>query len=71
MARKANQEDLERLDEAIHENPGQRSGFFARTFGWSREKAARHLVSLNDEGHLYYEDEKGGLFPFRSDKRNN
>ncbi len=64
MARKANSRELEKLDEAIVSQPGQRSGFWAHVFGWSREKANRHLSTLNDQGYLYYEDDQGGLYPF-------
>ena len=67
MARKANPNDLHKLNRAIYQNQGQKSGFFARRFGWSREKTNRHLVSLNDDGYLYFEDESGRLYPFDSD----
>lgn len=67
MARKANQKDMKKLNDAIQKNQGKKSGFFARAFGWSREKANRGLVSLNDNGYLYYEDDDGGLFPFDKD----
>lgn len=64
MARRANTRELRKLDEAIVSQPGQKSGFWARTFGWSREKANRHLTTLNDRGRLYYEDDQGRLYPF-------
>lgn len=64
MARKAKLDELQQLDQAIKAKPGRRSGFWARLFGWSREKANRHLTTLNDQGRLYYEDEKGGIYPF-------
>jgi hypothetical protein len=66
MARKASLQELRKLDEAIASQPGQRSGFWARVFGWSREKTNRHLTTLNDHGRLYYEDDNGGLYPFDS-----
>lgn len=64
MARKANSRELRKLDEAIASQPGQRSGFWAQVFGWSREKTGRHLTTLNDQGRLYYEDDSGRLYPF-------
>ncbi|MCP4358851.1 MAG: hypothetical protein GY796_12600 [Chloroflexi bacterium] len=68
MARKANKKECQMLDEAIGSQPGHRSGFWARIFGWSREKANRHLTTLNDEGHLYFEDDGGGLHQFDPDE---
>ncbi len=67
MARKANNKELHQLDEAIGLQPGKRSGFWANRFGWSREKANRHLTTLNDNGRLYYEDDWGGLHYFNPD----
>lgn len=63
MARKPNYDELDDLDTGIHSQPGQRPSFWARLFGWRREKVARHLTTLNDEGHYYYEDDNGGLYP--------
>ena len=70
MPRSANLEELYRLQEAIDSQPGYRSGFFARLFGWTREKVARRLVSLNDQGIYYYEDDNGRLYPFDPDNLN-
>jgi DNA-binding IclR family transcriptional regulator len=68
MARKANKQELYALDEAIGAEPGRKSGFWATLFGWSREKTNRHLTTLNDDGYLYYEDERGGLYRFDPDE---
>ena len=67
MARRADGKELDRLDQAISAQPGYRSGFWARVFDWSREKTNRHLTTLNDRGRLYYEDDKGRLYPFDPD----
>lgn len=67
MARKADWQELQELDEAIISEPGHKSGFWARVFGWPREKANRHLTTLNDQGYLYYEDDDGRLYPFDPD----
>lgn len=64
MSRKANHQRLYKLRQAIEQNPGQRVGFFARLLGWPHEKVNRGLVSLDDEGMLFSEDERGGLWPF-------
>ena len=68
MARKANKKELQQLDAAIESQPGYRSGFWANLFGWSREKTNRHLTTLNDDGYLYYEDDRGGLHRFEPDE---
>lgn len=64
MARRANERELARLEQAINAHPGQRSGFFARLLGCSREKVNRQLTTLNDRGVLLYEDEGGKLYRF-------
>lgn len=68
MARKADQEELRKLDEAINSKPGRRSGTWANFFNWSREKVNRHLATLNEQGCLYYEDEEGRIYPVKSRK---
>ncbi len=65
MPRRRDPNDLERLYEAIQENPGQRASFFARLLKWPRSKVTRALPDLEDHGYLLSEDEKGRLFPFR------
>lgn len=67
MARKADQDDLKKLDQAIRRQPGRKSGFWARKFNWSREKVSRHLTTLNDQGKYYFEDDRDGLYPFDTD----
>lgn len=68
MARKADQEELRKLDEAISAEPGHKSGTWASLFDWSREKVNRHLATLNDQGHFYYEDDNGRLYPVKPEK---
>ena len=63
MARKANQENLNKLQEALNNNPGQKAGYIARLLGWSNEKVSRGLVSLEDDG-VYYSEDRGRLYPF-------
>ncbi len=68
MARKADQVELRLLDEAIQSKPGRRSGTWAGVLKWSREKVNRHLATLGEQGHLYYEDETGRIYPLKSDQ---
>jgi hypothetical protein len=68
MGRKANLEELRKLDEAITAEPGQKSGTWASRFKWSREKVNRHLATLNEQGRLYYEDGEGRIYPVKSRK---
>lgn len=63
MGRKADEAELRKLDEAIRATPGRRSGTWASLFKWSREKVNRHLTTLNEQGHLYYEDDEGRIYP--------
>ncbi|MBI5292803.1 MAG: hypothetical protein HY872_13090 [Chloroflexi bacterium] len=64
MARKANQAQLESLKCEIEKHPGKHPGFFARLLGWHREQVNRALTTLNDNGVLLSEDEKGRLWPY-------
>ena len=64
MSREANNQRLQQLQQAIEQNPGQRSGFFARLIGWRREEVNRALAHLDEQGVLLSEDDKGGLWPF-------
>ena len=63
MARQADQHQLEDLRQVIERWPGRCIGAVARQLHWSREKATRGLVMLNDRGVLLYEDERGRLWP--------
>ena len=58
MARKSNQQDLDRLITTIDSGKPQRIGALARLLGWSQEKVTRQLVTLNDQGFLYAENER-------------
>ena len=70
MSRKADDNRLEILREAIEIYPGRGIGFFARLLGWPHEVVNRALVTLNDQGMLLSEDERGGLWPFRDAPEN-
>ena len=64
MARHADQGQLEELRETIERSPGQCIGALARMLNWSREKVTRGLVTLNDHGVLFYEDEHGRVWRY-------
>jgi Mn-dependent DtxR family transcriptional regulator len=71
MARKTDDEKLENIYNAVQENPGKKAGFIARLLGLNRSEVTRSLPSLDDKGLLIYEDEDGGLHPFRQQKSQN
>ena len=61
--------EYEEMMELIEENPGIRPAELARKLGVSRSTIQRRLPSLDDAGYLLYEDDKGGLYPFRRNGR--
>jgi DNA-binding MarR family transcriptional regulator len=65
MARNASYERLERIYAAVEEHPGKRPGFLARLLGLQRSEVTRALPSLEKDGYLLSEDERGGLWPFK------
>lgn len=65
MARLPNREHLEQIYKAVEENPGQRPGAIARLLGLERSEVTRALPALEEKGLLMYEDDRGGLWPFR------
>lgn len=57
--------EYEEMVDLIEKNPGIRPAELARKLGVSRSTIQRRLPSLDDAGYLLYEDEEGGLYPFR------
>ena len=55
---------FETMDQTIQENPGISLAELARRLKVSRSTITRRLPSVEDAGYLYFEDEKGGLWPF-------
>jgi DNA-binding IclR family transcriptional regulator len=55
-------------DRVIREKPGITSAQLARELGVARSTVARRLPTLEEQGYLYSEDERGGLWPFRRRK---
>lgn len=57
--------EFDEMDDVIQEKPGILPSGLARLFGVSRSTVTRRLPSMEEAGYLYYEDEKGGLWPFK------
>ena len=51
---------------AVRREPGIRPGRVAQRLGIPRSSVMRALPALDDEGLLLYEDERGGLWPWRA-----
>lgn len=64
MARKAQNQRLQNIYDSIVQNPGKRPGFLAKALNMPRSSITRSLPSLEEEGYLLSEDERGGLWPF-------
>ena len=64
MSRKANPSRLHQVARLIHEQPGYRSGEYARMLECHRESFNRLLTQLEERGVLFAEDEYGRLWPF-------
>ncbi|MCP4543519.1 MAG: hypothetical protein GY832_40925 [Chloroflexi bacterium] len=66
MARRPNQERLDRYEEVIPEYPGAiRPSQVARLLETHRSTVQRDLPALEDQGTLLIEDERGLLSVFR------
>jgi Mn-dependent DtxR family transcriptional regulator len=63
--RHADKERLEVIWQAVEREPGIRAGKVAEKLGIPRSSVTRALPALDDEGLLLYEDQKGGLWPWR------
>ena len=64
MARPADQQKVEQIYNKIEEKPGSKAGKIAQILGLHRSEVTRSLPTLEDQGLLVSEDEKGGLWPF-------
>jgi hypothetical protein len=64
MARKADEQRLQKAEQLLHSQPGHKSGEYAQKIGCHRQIFNRLLVQLNDRGVLISEDDKGRLWPF-------
>ena len=58
-------EEFIEMDEVIQSYPGISPSGVARMLGKSKSTITRRLPSVDEAGYLYYEDEEGGLWPFK------
>ena len=61
MARRGDTERLDKIRDAIIDNPGQRPGWVARRLGFDNKTIMRALTQLEDRGEMLIEDERGRL----------
>jgi predicted transcriptional regulator len=57
-------DDYQTMDKAIQAQPGISAAELARQLRLERSTVTRRLPSLEEAGFLYYEDNRGGLWPF-------
>lgn len=60
--------EFQAVDRVIHQNPGILQAEIADQLNVSRSTIARRLPSMEEAGYHYYEDERGGLWPFDPNK---
>jgi len=65
MARQADPKRAEKISEYIEQHPGSRPADIARALELPRSTIVRELPSLEEHGHLLFEDRRGRLWPFR------
>ncbi|MCX6083122.1 MAG: hypothetical protein NTW32_26640 [Chloroflexi bacterium] len=68
MARQPQEERIKSIYNKVEEYPGEKPGFIARLLGINRSEVSRMLPNLEDRGLYVFEDEQGGLWPFRKQK---
>jgi Mn-dependent DtxR family transcriptional regulator len=71
MARPTNHDRVETIYRTIEKNPGRKAGFIAKLLRLNRSEVTRSLPALDEKGLFVYEDDEGGLYPFKQkDLRN-
>jgi DNA-binding MarR family transcriptional regulator len=58
-------DEFDDMDAVIQSNPGISPAEVARLLNVSRATVTRRLPSVEEAGYLYYEDDQGGLWPFK------
>lgn len=58
-------DDFETMDRVIQQEPGISLAKIAEKLHTARSTITRRMPSLEEAGYLYYEDEKGGIWPFK------
>ncbi len=69
MARKPQQDRVEKIFHTVEENPGERPAEIAERLGLNRSEVTRYLPVLEEQGLLVSEDRRGRLWPFPPKKR--
>jgi DNA-binding transcriptional ArsR family regulator len=59
------EDEREEMDRVIRQKPGIRPAELARRLGVARSTVHRRLPAMEEDGYLYSEDERGGLWPFK------
>jgi DNA-binding IclR family transcriptional regulator len=54
------------MDELIQRQPGISQAQLAQQLTVQRSTIARRLPSMEEAGYFYFEDERGGLWPFKT-----
>jgi len=64
-----NKKDAEyrQMQQIIEKQPGIKPIKLAENLGVAPSTVLRRLPSLEEAGYLLYEDDRGGLWPFRKD----
>jgi DNA-binding IclR family transcriptional regulator len=58
-------EEFEAMDRVIQAEPGISLAKLAEKLHAARSTIIRRMPSLEEAGYLYYEDEEGGIWPFK------
>ncbi len=58
-------DEFERMDDLIQTTPGISLAEIARQLNKARSTISRRLPGAEEAGYLYYEDDRGGLWPFK------
>ena len=69
--RTTSRDRLQGIWRVVSYEPGIRPAQVARRLGIPRSSVTRALPALDDAGLLLYEDERGGLWPWRSGRSRN
>jgi Mn-dependent DtxR family transcriptional regulator len=65
MTLKNQEKKIETIYNKVKQNPGKKAGYIARLLGLHRSEVTRALPALEEKGLYLFEDEQGGLWPFK------
>lgn len=58
--------EFDDMNKLIEQNPGITAAQWAQKLGVANSTVTRRLPGLDEAGLLLYEDDRGGLWPFRA-----